>query len=122
MEDTSLARARRRSYESHYDPKPLISRLQALLKKHNESYREAALRSRLDHQAIRRVLSGQRPSIPACILLADHFGVNPNEFLGLAGLPELKAFDIQTASPDGLPPEAVDVARDIARILRAWHP
>jgi transcriptional regulator with XRE-family HTH domain len=116
MTDLPIARARRIAYEKPYDPEPMVERIQTLLKKHNESYREAALRSGLDHQAVRRVLSGQRPSFTACILLADHFGVNPNEFLELAGLPKLKAFNIQTASADGLPTEAVDVAMDIARI------
>jgi transcriptional regulator with XRE-family HTH domain len=116
MTDLPIARSRRLSYEKPYDPKLMVERLQVLLKKHNESYREAALRSGLDHQAVRRVLSGQRPSFAACILLADHFGVNPNEFIELAGLPKLKAFDIQIASADGLPTEAVEVAMDIAKI------
>jgi hypothetical protein len=44
-------------------------------------YREASLKAGLDHQAIRRVLDGQRPNMTACILLGNHFGVNPNEFL-----------------------------------------
>ena len=116
MTDLPIGRARLLSYQMPYDPKPMVDRIQTLLNKHNESYREAALRSGLDHQAIRRVLSGQRPSIAACILLADHFGINPNEFLGLAGLPKLKAFDIHIASAEGLPAEAVEVAMDIARI------
>lgn len=116
MTDLPIARARRLSYEKTYNPEHMVERIQVLLKKHNESYREAALRSGLDHQAVRRVLSGQRPSFAACILLADHFGDNPNEFLELAGLPKLKAFNIQTASADGLPVEAVEVAMDIAKI------
>jgi hypothetical protein len=48
--------------------------------------------------------------------LADHFGVNINEFLQLGGWPPLKAFDIQGASVENLPPEAVEVAMDVARI------
>ena len=116
MTDLPIGRARLLSYEKPYDPTLMVERIQELLKKHNESYREAALKSGLDHQAIRRILSGQRPSIAACILLADHFGINPNELLGLAGLPKLKTFDIQIASAEGLPAEAVDVAMDIAKI------
>jgi len=49
-------------------------------------------------------------------MLADHFGVNPNEFLQLAGWPSLKAFDVETSSAENLPVEAVEVAKDIARI------
>ncbi|WP_322507712.1 helix-turn-helix transcriptional regulator [Anaerolinea sp.] len=116
MPDLPIGRARLLSYEKPYDPQPMIERLKALLKKHNESYREAALRAGLDHQAVRRILAGQRPSIPTCILLADHFGVNPNEFLELAGLPKLKIFDVQDAQTEHLPVEAIEVARDIARI------
>ena len=78
--------------------------------------REAALESGLDHQALRRFLGGQRPNMIACILLADHFEVNPNEFLELAGWPRLKVFDIQLSSAENLPPEAVDVAKDLALI------
>ncbi len=58
----------------------------------------------------------KRPNMTHCILLADYFGMNPNEFLQLAGWPTLKAFDIERASVNNLPPEAVDVALDIARI------
>ncbi len=41
---------------------------------------------------------------------------NPNELLMLAGWPTLKAFDIHTESAEHLPPEAVQVAKEIARI------
>jgi transcriptional regulator with XRE-family HTH domain len=100
-----------------YNPKPFIARLKQLLAERNESYREAALKSGLDHQAVRRIVEEEhRPHMHICILLADHFGVNPNEFLQLASYPTLKAFDIQTESAEHLPPEAVNVARDIARI------
>ena len=102
---------------SRYDPKPFMARILKLLEERNESYREAALASGLDHQALHRYLSGhRRPHMHACILLADHFGINPNEFLQLANYPPLKVFDLQTASAERLPPEAVDVALDLARI------
>jgi hypothetical protein len=70
----------------------------------------------LDHQAVRRVFEGFRPSMPTCILLANHFEINPNELLDLAGQPTLKAFEIQTASAEHLPPEAVEVALRISKI------
>ena len=109
--------ARRRALKKHYDPKPLKARVEQLLTDHNESYREAALRSGLDHQSVRRILSvGQRPAVNTCILLADHFEVNPDEFLELAGHPPLKVFEVKTPNAQRLPPEAVEVALDIARI------
>jgi hypothetical protein len=116
MDDLSIAKATRRTRAIKYDPAPLKQRIDELLKQHKESFREAALSSGLDHQAIRRIRAGNRPNMPVCILLADHWGINPNELLMLAGWPTLKAFDIHTESAEHLPPEAVQVAKEIARI------
>ena len=111
-----IAKARREAVQAPYDPEPLISRIKDLLKKHNESYREASLRAGLDHQAIRRIFAGQKPQMHICILLADHFGVNPNEIFHLAGWPTLKAFDVRSADSEKLPLEAVEVALALAKI------
>lgn len=111
-----IAKSRRETLGMPFDPEPLIKRLRELLEKHNESYREASLRAGLDHQSVRRILDGQRPSMHICILLADHFGINPNEFLTLAGWPALKAFDVRSVTQENLPPEAVDVALAVAKI------
>jgi hypothetical protein len=111
-----IAKAQQEARETTYDPQPFIQRLKGLLEKHNESYREAGLDAGLDHQAIRRILSGQRPSMVNCILLADHYGVNPNEFLDLASWPKLKSFDVQGMDSTKLPPEAVEVALALAKI------
>ncbi|MBE0698755.1 MAG: hypothetical protein IH586_17690 [Anaerolineaceae bacterium] len=51
-----------------------------------------------------------------CILLANHFGVNPNEFLQLAGWPTLNAFDVSTVDTANLPPEATEIAMAVAKI------
>jgi len=111
-----IAKSRRETLDKPFDPEAMIKRLRELLEKHNESYREASLRAGLDHQGVRRILDGQRPSMHICILMADHFGINPNEFLTLAGWPALKAFAIGSIDKDNLPPEAVDVALAIAKI------
>lgn len=116
MNDLPIAKALRRTRTKPYDPEVLTARVTELLKQHKESFREASLKSGLDHQAIRRLLAGNRPQMHVCILLADHFGINPNELLILAGWPTLKAFDIHTESAENLPPEAVEVAKEIARI------
>ena len=116
MDELPIAKALRASRNASYDPDPMIRRVNQLLNEHHESYRHAALNSGLDHQAVRRILDGHRPFIHICILLADHFGVNPNELLELAGWPRLKSFDLQTGSAENLPIEAVDVAFDIAKI------
>ena len=116
MDELPIAKAKRKARLEPYDSRPMIQRIEELLKHHNESFREASLDSGLDHQAIRRIRAGFRPQIEVCILLADHFGINPNELLQLAGWPTLKAFDIQTENAENLPPEAVSVAKEIARI------
>ena len=114
--EKTFASIRRKGLERKYDPEPLVERIYELLEEHNESYREASLAAGLDHQAIRRILSGQRPTIVACILLANHWGVHPNEFIQLASWPALDIFNIKTDTADHLPPEAVKVALDIAKI------
>lgn len=114
--DKPIAQAQREAKNRPLDLGPFIERLNELMEKHNESYREAGMNAGLDHQAIRRILSGQRPAMVNCILLADHYGVNPNEFLELAGWPTLKAFDIRGLETDRLPPESVDVALALSRV------
>ena len=114
--DKPIAHAQREAKNKPFDLGPFIARLKALMEKHNESYREAGMNAGLDHQAIRRILSGQRPAMVNCILLADHYGVNPNEFLELAGWPTLKAFDVRGLEADRLPPEVVDVALALSRV------
>jgi hypothetical protein len=111
-----IAKAQREAKGTNFNPEPLIERLKGLMEKHNESYREAGMDAGLDHQAIRRILAGQRPAMVNCILLADHYGVNPNEFLELAGWPMLKIFDVRSVDSEKLPPEAVEVAITLARI------
>jgi len=74
------------------------------------------LRAGLDHQGVRRVLKGQRSSIHICILLADHYGINPNEFLQLAGWPTSKIFAVRSVDTENLPLEAVDIALAVAKI------
>ncbi|MBC8333373.1 MAG: helix-turn-helix transcriptional regulator [Anaerolineae bacterium] len=116
MNSDSTVEKRQKARQENYDTQPLIDRILELCEQRNESYREASLASNLDHQAINRIRGGQRPLIQNCIQLADHFEINPNELLILAKWPPLKAFDIHAESVENLPPEAVEVAKDIARI------
>jgi hypothetical protein len=51
-----------------------------------------------------------------CILLADHYGINPNEILKLARWPTLKVFDVHSVDTEHLPPEVVEVALTLAKI------
>ncbi len=114
--ETPFAKAKRSAMKAEFDSEALTTLLMKLLKERNESLREAALKSGLDHQALRRLLAGQRPNITTCILLADHFGISPNDFLKLAGWPTMKVFDVEISSEENLPAEAIEVARDIAKI------
>jgi hypothetical protein len=112
----SLAAGRRRARAKTFDPKPFVARLEQLMDESNISMRQSGMDAGLDHQAIRRIKAGDRPDMTYCILLADYFDINPNELLQLADWPTLNAFDIKRASAENLPPEAVDVALDIAKI------
>lgn len=112
----SIAAGRRRAREKTFNPKPFAARLDELMGQRNISMRQTGIDSGLDHETIRRIKSGDRPDMTYCILLADYFDINPNELLQLADWPSLKAFDIQRASAENLPSEAVDVALDIAKI------
>jgi len=112
----SLAAGRRRARSKTFHPKPLITRIEQLMSERNISMRQTGMQAGLDHFSIARIKAGDRPDMTYCILLADYFDVNPNEFLQLADWPTLKAFDIKHVSAENLPPEAVDVALDIAKI------
>jgi transcriptional regulator with XRE-family HTH domain len=100
-----------------YDPKQLVPVLENLLEKKNESYREASLEAGLDHGSMRRYLhDGTRPSINSLLLLADHFEVNPNELLVLAGYQPMKMFEREPADLDKLTPDVRRLAEDLERI------
>ncbi len=111
-----FAEIRRKGMNKSYDRQKLLDRLHELLLQHNESRREASLAAGLDHQGLNRIYYGMRPGITACILLANHWEINPNELITLAGWPALEVFKIKTARADKLPLEAVEVALAIAKI------
>ena len=116
MKEEPLAPRIRAAKAKKYNPEPFLKRLDELMSEKNLSMRHVGIESGLDHQAIRRLKEGDRPNMVYCILLANFFDLNPNELLELAQWPALKAFDIERASAENLPPEAVDVALDIAKI------
>lgn len=115
-ESKSLANIRKEGVQRKYNPEPFIARIKALVAQNNLSPRAASLGARLDTHALLRLYYGKRPNMMACILLADYFGLNPNELLDLGAWPTLEIFDIRTESAENLPPEAVEVALAIARI------
>jgi hypothetical protein len=111
-----FAEIRRKGINKSYNQQKLLDRLNQLLEQHNETRREASLDAGLDHQGLNRIYYGMRPGITACILLANHWEIDPNELITLAGWPALEIFKIKTATADNLPPEAVEIALAIAKI------
>lgn len=111
-----LAMVLRRGRRRPYNKKPLLDRIHELLAERNENYREASLRAHLDNAAIQRIISGQRPSMTTCAYLADHFGVNPNEFLELAFWPRLSLFEVAKNMPEKLPDDVLEVAKRLTQI------
>ncbi len=100
-----------------YDPEPLNTCLKALLAEHNESYREASMRSDLDHQALRRyIVLGKRPMRQSLLAMADHFGVNPNDLLVLAGYPPMKIFERAAVDPESIPSDVRPLLNDLQSI------
>jgi transcriptional regulator with XRE-family HTH domain len=101
----------------NYNPTRLAQVLDELRQARNESYREASLRAGLDHGALRRYLcDGRRPQRQALIALADHFGVNPNELLPLAGYPPMRLFEQAAMDPGALPSDLGALVEDLQRI------
>lgn len=100
-----------------YDPTRLITALEGLLAARNESYREASLQAGLDHGAVRRYLRDRRrPSRDSLLVLADHFEVNPNDLLVLAGYPPMRVFEREPADLNLLSPAVRLVVEDLERI------
>ena len=100
-----------------YDPVCLAQVLDELRQSRNESYREASLNAGLDHGALRRyICDGRRPQRQALIALADHFSINPNELLPLAGYPPMKLFEREAVDPDSLTSDIGGLVEDLQRI------
>ncbi len=82
-----------------------------------ETYREAAIKAGLDRSAVWRLLhQGARPHRDACILLAQHFEVNPNEMLAAAGYEPIALFDLSLTTPGEFPPEVKALAQALTDI------
>ena len=100
-----------------YDPEPLVRMLEQLRVERNESYREASLNAGLDHEAMRRYcIHKKRPQMQSLIALADHFGVNPNQLLELAGYLPLAIFERAEIDPESVPSDVKELMDDLARI------
>ena len=105
------------SKRTGYDPDMFVPFLRRLMEARNESYRETSLKAGLDRSAMWRFLNKRnRPHRDACILLAQHFEINPNEMLQMAGYDPLPLFDLSLADPDEFPPEVKAVAQALTDI------
>ncbi len=100
-----------------YDRVAFADYLRGLLEKHNQSMREASIKSGMTHGSMRRFIAEQdRPTRESCILIADHFGLNPNEVLTRAGYDPMHLFDQSLIDPDALPIEVAVLARHLSQI------
>ena len=97
-----------------YQAEKFQSLLKQLLKRSGESYRQASKAARLDSSAISRYMRGTQPARDACVALADHFGVSPNDMLVAASYERMSFFD--PADLEGLSPEVRDFAQTIQEI------
>jgi len=102
-----------------YNPEPFQNLLRQLLDETGESYRQAGLASGLSGTTISNYLRETSPSRPmrdACIALADHFGINPNEMLEAVGYEPLHFFDRRIIDPNALPPDIDQLTGEIMQI------
>jgi hypothetical protein len=104
-------------YEEGHDHTQLVEALEGLLEKRNESMREASLAAGLDHGALLRYIRyGRRPTRDSVLLLADHFEMNPNDLLRLAGYRSMKMFERKKLEPGTVSPEVLALVEDLERI------
>ena len=75
-----------------YDPDRFRAFLADLVRQTDETCEAASLAAGLDRGAVARFMQGARPNRIACVQLAEHFGVNPNEMLQAAGYEPLSFF------------------------------
>jgi transcriptional regulator with XRE-family HTH domain len=108
--------SRRKNVNDTKDYDSLSILLRRLLSKSGESYRQASLAAGLPNNAISRYLKGTRPGRDACIALADHFGINPNEMLQAAGYEPMRLFDRRLEDPEAIAPEVEALAAEIMAI------
>jgi len=109
------------SSHNKYNPEQFQSLLQELLRGTGESYRQASKAARLDVSAVSRYMRGTHPSRDACIALADHFAINPNEMLKAAGYKTMAIFDEQSLDPSQVRPKFQELEAKFLKItnLRA---
>jgi len=100
-----------------YDRDAFSEYLTGLLEQNNESMREAGLAAGMDHGAFGRFIDKQqRPTRESCMVIADHFGLNPNEVLVQAGYDPMHFFDQSLIDPDALPQEVAVLARYLSQV------
>ncbi len=100
-----------------YDPRPLVELLSRLMAERKESMREASLQAGVDRGTLGRILrEGKRPSVQTVILLANHFGLHPNDLLEMAGYPPLEIFRRAIDDPASIPDDLRDLVEDLQAI------
>jgi len=100
-----------------YDGERLVRLLRRLMAERRESMREASLRAGVDRGTLGRILrEGKRPSVQTVILLANHFGLHPNDLLEMAGYPRLEIFRRATEDPASIPDDLRDLVQDLQAI------
>lgn len=99
-----------------YDFVGLQDWLRDQCERHNLSWRDASIKANLNPGAISAIMSGVRPGLTVCTLLAAYFDASPEFVLRLAGhLPQREAIH------PNLSPYAQDGLEQIARALTQFE-
>jgi transcriptional regulator with XRE-family HTH domain len=106
----------RKTGDEEYNSERFQSLLRDLLEKRDESYRAASRAAGLESSTVSRFMRGTRPTEYACIALAGHFGVHPNDVLEAAAYARLPLLDRALGGPHQLTPEVELMAARIETI------
>ena len=99
-----------------YDPDRFRAFLADLIRQTDETYEAASLAAGLDGGAVARFMQGTQPNHVACVQLAEHFGVNPNEMLQAAGYGPISFFTEGPVDESCMNLEIEEIMERIGRI------
>jgi len=98
------------------DPTAFVELFSRLIKETGESYRRIARGSGLTHVTLSNYMKGVRPSRGSCVVLADHFRINPNVMIEAANYEPLQSFSQAFAEPMDISADVREMAIKVQQI------
>jgi hypothetical protein len=101
---------------SDYDAERFRKFVAPLLEQRNESTCQASVNAGLHIYALDRFFDGEEPTPDACVALAKHVDVPPNEMLEASGYEPLDFFDSRLIDPNAEPVTFEEIHVEIMKI------